>query len=87
MTWPSLFAVLRIFFCPTRLTYPSYQLDSKNFIELMEETIHQALEAKARRERSGHTRSVIDHMRRGAPDDATDEEMKTEAFALLRAGS
>lgn len=87
MTWPSLFSMLRIFFCPTRLTYPNYHLDSKNFIELMEGTIQQASEAKTQRERSGHTRSIIDHLRREAPDDVADEEIKIEAFALLRAGS
>jgi len=88
MTWPSLFTILQRFVHPTRLTYPGYPIDSEKFVELMEETAKQGSEAKVRRERSGSKRSVIDHMRHGMRDDATDDdETSTEAFALLRAGT
>lgn len=85
MTWPALFARLSYFIDPTRLTYPNYLKDSKRFLNLMEETIQST--AAAQRDQSSRACTVIDFLRRQVNDDATDEEAKTEAFALLRAGN
>lgn len=88
MTWPGLFAVLQTFMHTTRLTYPNYLKDSERFLNLMEETIqHAAVAAAAQREQPSRTCAIIDYMRCEVPDDTTDEEVKTEAFALLRAGN
>lgn len=86
MTWPGLFTKLQTFIDPTRLTYPSYHKDSKSFLALMEDTLQRAARA-TQRHQSRQTRSVIDCMRNGTIDDTTEEEIKTETFALLRAGN
>lgn len=92
MTWPGLFAKLRILIDPTKLTYPSYLKDSERFLSLMEATMARAAEETARapaaqRHQPSRTCAVIDHMRRGFSGDVDDEEIKTEAFSLLRAGN
>jgi hypothetical protein len=86
MTWPGLFAKLQNFIDPTKLTYPSYHKDSERFLSLMEDTLQHASGA-TQRHQPRRTCSVIDYMRNGTNHDATDEEIKTEAFALLRAGN
>lgn len=88
MTWPGLFAVLQTFMHTTRLTYPNYLKDSKRFLNLMDETIrHAAVAAATQGEQPSGDCAIIDCMRRELSDNTTDEEIKTEAFALLRAGN
>lgn len=88
MTWPGLFAVLQTFMHTTRLTYPNYLKDSKRFLNLMDETIrHAAVAAATQGEQPSGDCGIIDCMRRELSDNTTDEEIKTEAFALLRAGN
>lgn len=86
MTWPGLFAKLQNFIDPTRFTYPGYHKDSERFLSLMEETLQHAALARPRHQ-PRRTCSVIDYMRNGTNNNATDEEIKTEAFSLLRAGN
>lgn len=88
MTWPGLFAALQTVMHTTRLTYPNYLKDSERFLNLMEEMIqHEELATKVQKEQASSTCAIINYMLREGHSDTTDEEIKTEAFALLRAGN
>lgn len=84
MAWPRLFEVISIFVEPSRLTYPNYVKDSEKFLEIMDQTIKSM--STDRGTRTDPVCNVLDYMRCEAIGDGTDDEVKTEAFSLLRAG-
>lgn len=90
MAWPGLFATLQRYVYTTRLTYPTYRKDSERFLDLMEEMIQLAAtgpQHATQEQKLYQTCPAINHMRREMSHDSTDQEIKMEAFALLRAGN